>query len=270
MIQVPTPIALATALEEVRGGTENLPENNEEAIRAWVASSLAQSGLREDAYGLDAFEVGEETPLNTAFRVTLHGEDGVAGGSDDVTVNFLAGGGIDVGGSARAILEKGAAQIEEQFRSNGETLPVTAEGAKVVGELLDPWGKPIQYRMVNRNTFRLTSLGADGAYMTPSDQVLTVSISRPSLDAGKKDKPLTWREKQILAIYGEEGQKQIDRERGGVPTLEMNVFMVGGQTNLEGEDYFWFFTKVMLGTAMLLFWWHFYREKTYLQEGPAA
>ena len=143
----------------------------------------------------------------------------------------------------------------------------------MVGELLDPWGKPIQYRMVNRNTFRLTSLGADGAYMTPSDQVLTVSISRPSLDAGKKDKPLTWREKQILAIYGEEGQKQIDRERGGVPTPEMNrSFMVGGQTNLEGEDYFWFFTKVMLGTAMLfILVAYFYREKTYLQEeGPAA
>lgn len=273
VIQVPTPIAPATALEEVRGGTENLPENNEEAIRAWVASSLAESGLSEDAYELNAFEVGEETPLNTAFRVTLHGEDGVAGGSDDVTVNFLAGGGIDVGGSARAILEKGAAQIEKQFRSNGETLPVTAEGAKAVGELLDPWGKPIQYRMVNRNTFRLTSLGADGTYMTPSDQVLTVSISRPSLDEGKKDKPLTWREKQILAIYGEEGQKQIDRERGGVPTLEMNrSFTVGGQTNLEGEDYFWFFTKVMLGTAMLfVLVAYFYREKTYLQEeGPAA
>ena len=29
VIQVPTPIAPATALEEVRGGTENLPENNE-------------------------------------------------------------------------------------------------------------------------------------------------------------------------------------------------------------------------------------------------
>ena len=109
--------------------------------------------------------------------------------------------------------------------------------------------------------------------MTPADQVLTVSISRPSLDESKKDKPLTWREKQILAIYGEEGQKQIDRERGGVPTLEMNrSFTVGGQTNLEGEDYFWFFTKVMLGTAMLfVLVAYFYREKTYLQEeGPAA
>ena len=62
------------------------------------------------------------------------------------------------------------------------------------------------------------------------------------------------------------------RERGGVPTLEMHPsYAVGGQTNLEGADYFWFFTWVMLGTAVLfIFVAMVYKEQTYLQEEAAA
>ena len=41
----------------------------------------------------------------------------------------------------------------------------------------------------------------------------------------------------------------------------------GGGTRLEGAAYFWFFTKLMLGTAVLFVPYAlFYREKTWLQE----
>jgi POT family proton-dependent oligopeptide transporter len=43
--------------------------------------------------------------------------------------------------------------------------------------------------------------------------------------------------------------------------------MVGGQTNLEGSDYFWFFTWLMLGTALVFVFVAFlYKPKTYLHE----
>ena len=63
---------------------------------------------------------------------------------------------------------------------------------------------------------------------------------------------MTWREQQIVDLFGEEGRETVAKERGGVPTLQMDQRMqMGGQTNLEGSDYFWFFTAVMLGTAVL-------------------
>ena len=43
--------------------------------------------------------------------------------------------------------------------------------------------------------------------------------------------------------------------------------MIGGGETLEGADYFWFFVKLMLGTAIcFLPVMFFYRPKEYLQE----
>ena len=83
---------------------------------------------------------------------------------------------------------------------------------------------------------------------------------------------MNWREKRLIELLGEEGQRQVDRERGGVPTIEFSEnLMVGGQTKLEGAAYFWFWTWTMLGTAVLFvlvaLW---YKPKTYLQEESAA
>ena len=42
---------------------------------------------------------------------------------------------------------------------------------------------------------------------------------------------------------------------------------MGGQTNLEGADYFWFFTKLMMATAFLfLLVARLYKPREYLQE----
>jgi POT family proton-dependent oligopeptide transporter len=125
--------------------------------------------------------------------------------------------------------------------------------------------------MINRNTYKLVSLGADKEAMTPDDIVHLVSVTRPAVNQDNADKPLTWREKRMIELMGAEGQKQVDRERGGVPTIEFSENLsVGGQNKLEGAAYFWFWTWTMLGTAMLFvlvaLW---YKPKTYLQEEAA-
>jgi proton-dependent oligopeptide transporter, POT family len=176
-----------------------------------------------------------------------------------------------VSDTTKSIMGESDKRIRFHFDNNDTALPRTEIGADLVKADLDEWGTPLQYRMINRNTYKLVSLGADKEAMTPDDIVHLVSVTRPAVNQDNADKPLTWREKRMIELMGAEGQKQVDRERGGVPTIEFSENLsVGGQNKLEGAAYFWFWTWTMLGTAMLFvlvaLW---YKPKTYLQEEAA-
>ena len=55
-------------------------------------------------------------------------------------------------------------------------------------------------------------------------------------------------------------------EKEFVTPISMDYYS-GGQTKLEGAAYFWFFTKLMLFTAVLFIPFSlFYKPKTYLQQ----
>ena len=173
--------------------------------------------------------------------------------------------------TTKSIIGEADKRIRFHFDNNDTVLPRTEVGAEMVKVDLDEWGTPLEYRMINRNTYKLVSLGADKEAMTPDDIVHLVSVSRPAVNKENANKPLTWREKRMIELMGAEGQKQVDRERGGVPTIEFSENLsVGGQNKLEGAAYFWFWTWTMLGTAMLFvlvaLW---YKPKTYLQEEAA-
>ena len=76
------------------------------------------------------------------------------------------------------------------------------------------------------------------------------------------EEPGTWlyREKKRLGLLGVEGVED--------STLPLkSAYYAGGQTKLEGAAYFWFFTKLMLVTAVVFIPFALlYRPKTYLQE----
>lgn len=163
--------------------------------------------------------------------------------------------------------------VRKMFVNNGNTLPRTENAESILKGANDEWGSPIQYRLINRNNFKFTSLGPDKTFMTADDVIHTVSIARPAKNDDAKEKALTWREKRLIELLGAKGQAQVDRERGGVPTIEYKTNLtVGGEVKLEGADYFWFWVWTMLATAILFvlvaIW---YKPKTYLQdEEPAA
>jgi POT family proton-dependent oligopeptide transporter len=176
-----------------------------------------------------------------------------------------------VSDTTKSIMGESDKRIRFHFDSNDTVLPRTETGAEMVKADLDEWGTPLQYRMINRNSYKLVSLGADKEAMTPDDIVHRVSVTRPAVNQDNVNKPLSWREKRMIELMGAEGQKQVDRERGGVPTIEFSDRLsVGGQNKLEGAAYFWFWTWTMLGTAILFvlvaLW---YKPKTYLQEEAA-
>ncbi len=157
--------------------------------------------------------------------------------------------------------------VRNYFEMHQEQLPRTEEGQALVGEMLDPWGSPLHYRMINRNSFRIVSLGNDQQRLTPDDLMVEVIVSRPSTDQGN-DAPLNWRERRMVALLGDQGREQVQRERGGVPTIEFTAEeSVGGAVKLEGAAYFWFWTWTMLVTAILfVFVAYFYVPRTYMQE----
>jgi POT family proton-dependent oligopeptide transporter len=174
--------------------------------------------------------------------------------------------------TTKTLLGDADKQIRVHFEGNSATLPGTAGGGELLGAKVDEWGTPLQYRMINRNSYKLVSLGPDKEAMTEDDIVHRVTVSRPATSTDNADKPLTWRESRLIELLGDKGQKQVDRERGGVATIEFDeALSVGGQNKLEGAAYFWFWTWTMLGTALLFvlvaLW---YKPKTYLQEEAPA
>ena len=165
-------------------------------------------------------------------------------------------------------LQAADALIRSHFSSNEARLPETSVGQAHLNGIVDKQDLLIQYRLINRNLYKLTSFGPDKTFMTPDDVILKVSISRPKISGDQTDSPLTWRENCLIELLGDDGKAMVQRERGGVPTLEFDTQSeVGGQSKLEGAAYFWFWTWTMLATAILfVFVAVWYKPKTYLQE----
>jgi len=203
------------------------------------------------------------------YTLILAGKDGTFGTNSDIHVEFSKDGDQTAIKTAEEVnLNAAFEKIKSYFENNKNTLPKTHVGSNIIEDIIDSWGSPLQYRLVNRNGFRITSLGADKDYMTENDIVLLGSISRPSKDEGAMEKPYSWRENRIIELKGDQGVREVMKGRGGIKEIEFDILtMVGGQTNLEGSEYFWFFTWLMLGTAIVFIFVAFlYKPKTYLHE----
>ncbi len=117
------------------------------------------------------------------YTLILAGKDGTFGTNSDIHVEFSKDGDQTAIKTAEEInLNAAFEKIKSYFENNKNTLPKTHVGSNIIEAIIDNWGSPLQYRLVNRNGFRITSLGADKDYMTENDIVLLGSISRPSKD----------------------------------------------------------------------------------------
>ena len=224
--------------------------------------------LVAEARDVQGNPIVREIDEDGSFTLVLAGHDPDVD-TDDIRIEYDAEGKrTAIATAEQAVLEQATAIILEYFNTNGETLPVTEAGQELLGDLQDSYETPIRYRLVNRNSFRVTSLGADREYMTPLDVVRITEISRPSGDEEANNRPYSWRENRIIELRGEEGRAQVERERGGIDSIEFaHTTMIGGQTNLEGAAYFWFFTILMLVTALVFVGVAFlYKPQEFLQE----
>jgi len=261
-IQVPNQLVAATSLNM----TIQAKDKNGKKLLSTQEDILKLTSQTKDINGNSIQYI---TNQEGSYTLILTGKDGTFGTTTDIRLKFSKGGKqIAVKTAEETNLNTAFIKIKSYFDSNKNTLPKTQAGSDLIKSIIDNWGSPLQYRLVNRNMFRITSLGADKNYMTENDIVLVSTISRPSKDESAKKKPYSWRENRIIELKGDEGKREVVKSRGGIKEIEFDTaIMVGGQTNLEGSDYFWFFTWLMLGTALVFVFVAFlYKPKTYLHE----
>ena len=261
-IQVPNQLVAATSLNM----TIQAKDKNGKKLLSTQEDILKLTSQTKDINGNSIQYI---TNQEGSYTLILAGKDGTFGTTTDIRLKFSKGGKqIAVKTAEKTNLNTAFVKIKSYFDSNKNTLPKTQAGTDLIKSIIDNWGSPLQYRLVNRNMFRITSLGADKDYMTENDIVLLGSISRPSKDESAKKKPYSWRENRIIELKGDEGKREVVKSRGGIKEIEFDTaIMVGGQTNLEGSDYFWFFTWLMLGTALVfVFVALMYEPKEYLHE----
>ncbi len=261
-IQVPNQLVAATSLNM----TIQAKDKNGKKLLSTQEDILKLTSQTKDINGNSIQYI---TNQEGSYTLILAGKDGTFGTTTDIRLKFSKGGKqIAVKTAEETNLNTAFVKIKSYFDSNKNTLPKTQAGTDLIKSIIDKWGSPLQYRLVNRNMFRITSLGADKNYMTENDIVLVSTISRPSKDESAKKKPYSWRENRIIELKGDEGKREVVKSRGGIKEIEFDTaIMVGGQTNLEGSEYFWFFTWLMLGTAIVFVFVAFlYKPKTYLHE----
>ncbi|MAS95484.1 MAG: MFS transporter [Verrucomicrobiales bacterium] len=208
---------------------------------------------------------------STTNEVVHGGFDQQTGTSDDIKITFNDEGkrtSLAFAGKAEldTLLDTVIAAIEEK----NFTALSDEEGESLTKEVKDPWGHEYQYKLINKNRIRIWSNGADEEKLTPWDQGATLVISRAEgpksasffsfLDTLRPEKPWLEKRKEELGLETQEETLALG------PSISRNYF-VGGLIKLEGASYFWFFTFVMLGSAVLfVFVAKFYKPKEYFHD----
>lgn len=190
-----------------------------------------------------------------ATEVVVGGLDGIQGTPDDILLAFDGESkrtGISFAG--KATLDHLLDQFEEAVKAGHFQILSERDGERLVSAVKDPWGNPYRYRQINRNAARIWSLGPDGQEQTRWNQGATLSVQRPEEAKpsgllkimGKFRPERTWldRRKSKLGIATADGKNALE------PMVSREYF-VGGQVKLEGAEYFWFFSGLMLAASFL-------------------
>jgi POT family proton-dependent oligopeptide transporter len=191
----------------------------------------------------------------TGNEIAHGGLDGQVGTLDDLVLVFDGEGKrADLRFAGRETLDALLDAVESRIASSGFEAPSKAEGAALLGEAPDPWGKPYRYHLVNRNRLRVWSEGPDKTPTTKWDQGAILVIERPSeqepgalarlFDRLRPERTWLDRRRERLGLPTE-----AEIAASG-PTISRDYF-VGGQVRLEGASYFWFFSGLMLAAALL-------------------
>jgi len=153
------------------------------------------------------------------------------------------------------ILQESVAAMQSIYAAK-KSLPSAEKGAAAISSITDPWGNPLRYTLLSSSSARISSDGPDKEYKTEWDLGVIINV--------KKDN----REREGSWLYKEKAKHGLLTKIDATNTDPLSSsYYAGGQTSLEGSDYFAFFTKIMLVTAVIFIPFSlFYKPKSYLQE----
>lgn len=216
-----------------------------------------------------ALEILPEEQRMKLTELILPGHDGNPGTEDDILQVVAEGRRDEIRIPGAEVFESAANRVESMV-VDGEILPSAAAVKEALSDMRDPWGNELSYVILNSKSARLMSAGPDRVSDTPWDLGLMLTLKEEP-----KEKVASWTDRFHPSEPWLESRK---RELGMVDDGPLNVEGVevqlldrkafsGGQTRLLGADYFWFFTWMMLGTAILFVPYAIlYRPKTVLQD----
>ncbi len=179
---------------------------------------------------------------------TAHpGFDGAANTDDDLTKADKT-----ITSPVADHLQKAADRITAAYRED-EKFPLALDGLPD-----DPWGNPLRYQYDHVGKVRVLSNGPDGEPMTRWDLGVTLT------EKSNREEEGTW-------LYEAKRARGMLEATGDDPSNPLTTrYTAGGGSRLEGAAYYWFFTKLMLVTAILFVpFAMLYKTRTYLQ-GDAA
>ena len=195
-------------------------------------------------------------------EVVLPGFDGKPGTIDDITVgydeDFLR---MTVDFADKASIEAVAGKISAFAEADAQHfVPSQEQAQKMIAGAVDAWDQPLVYTLVSSRRCRISSAGPDKLLNTRWDMGKTLEFEAPKktsvsvLDYFRPQDP--WLEVRVRELAAQ-------REDG----LRDDALFVGGQNKLEGARYFWMFTWLMLGTALIfVVVARLYRTREYLYE----
>ncbi|MEE2856783.1 MAG: MFS transporter [Planctomycetota bacterium] len=216
--------------------------------------------------------------------------------TDDIQVLFDSSGNKQGLVLAETPVLEEALGLIDNYWNEQDRLPLTTDGVAIVGTLKDPWGGAIRYQLINQQNFTLSSDGPDRMQNTPFDawfgvEVTSLSVASQEEVASRQSNAdadatprYTWIERRKAQIElekasGTEGSAELsidDYLPIRTPIVAANIAPqpfkgqvlahVGGATTLQGAPYFWFFTRLMLGTAFaFMVVAYLYKPKDYIQ-----
>ena len=154
-------------------------------------------------------------------------------GEFDTPDDIVTGGEI-IESLATEVLGETASKIESFF-SKGNQLPLEWKDLPE-----DPWGTPIKYQLLSAREARLSSDGPDKTAKTVWDLGVNMTVKEASEDLRG-----TW-------LYEERIRKGLINEETEDDQTSISIqYTAGGGLTLDGADYYWFFTKLMIGTVIL-------------------
>lgn len=205
-----------------------------------IITSAVNGAIQIDDPTADFSVTNRDTP-------TKHpGYDGKVGTDDDIILAIKDDVKVIEKLPSSKALENGYQLICVWAKNNNNTLPTTDEAAVILKGISDTWGTPLVYKRVASQTARLASIGPDKTADTQWDigyELKTTPPQTPSSDENSAEKPKSWldRRKEELGVTAAANTDS---------SIIKKTAYTGGQSKLEGPSYFWFFTGIMLISAI--------------------
>ncbi len=181
----------------------------------------------------------------------LPGHDGIFDTEDDLLFKPNM-----IDSAVSDLLAQVVKQVENTYIEN-QTLPTHLPDVDLP---VDSWGSSITYQLISAKEARVSSLGPDREPKTKWDLgiVLKVKDDEEALSD-------TW-------LYKAKKEKGMLDENASADKSPLSLkYTAGGGETLEGADYYWFFTRLMLLTAVIFVpFAMLYKPRTYLHENAMS